>query len=116
QLLTNLLENAARYSPLGSPVEVAASADGKELLVEVADRGRGFAPGEEQRAFDKFHRGSQEAGRSGAGLGLTVCKGVVGLHGGRIGAENRAGGAAVVCFTLPLGAPPPAVAPESPPG
>ena len=56
-----------------------------------------------ERVFDKFYRGSGVAGRPGAGLGLTICRGIVELHGGKIAAENRPGGGAVFRFTLPLG-------------
>ncbi|HMC65850.1 MAG TPA: sensor histidine kinase KdpD [Gemmataceae bacterium] len=114
QVLLNLLENAAKYSPPGAPIEVTASTRGRELLVEIADRGRGLTPGDEERIFDKFHRAADTAGRAGAGLGLTVCKGVVHLHGGRIWAENRPGGGAVFRFTLPIDVPPPEVSVESP--
>ena len=90
-------------------VEVSAAARNGELVVEVADRGRGLPAGDEQRIFDKFHRSADVAGRAGAGLGLTVCKGIVQLHGGRIEAENRPGGGAVFRFTLPVEPPPPEV-------
>jgi two-component system, OmpR family, sensor histidine kinase KdpD len=109
QVLLNLLENAAKYSPPGAPVEVSAAARDGELVVEVADRGRGLPAGDEQRIFDKFHRSADVAGRAGAGLGLTVCKGIVQLHGGRIEAENRPGGGAVFRFTLPVEPLPPEV-------
>jgi two-component system sensor histidine kinase KdpD len=112
QVLLNLLENAAKYSPPGAPIEVSAAARDGELVVEVADRGRGLPPGEEERVFDKFHRSADAAGRAGAGLGLTVCKGIVRLHGGRIEAENRPGGGAVFRFTLPVEPPPPEVQAE----
>ena len=78
----------------------------QDLVVEIADHGRGLTPGEEERVFDKFHRSSGAGWRTGAGLGLTVCKGVVQLHGGRIWAENRPGVGAVFRFTLPIEAPP----------
>ena len=106
QVLLNLIENAAKYSPIGSPIEISASVQNREMLVALADRGQGLTPGEEERIFDKFHRSTQTSGRVGAGLGLTVCKGVVNLHGGRIWAENRPGGGAVFRFTLPSEAPP----------
>jgi two-component system, OmpR family, sensor histidine kinase KdpD len=82
------------------------------VRVDVADRGPGIPPGEEERIFEKFHRGGKEAG-GGVGLGLTICRGIVTAHGGRIWAENRPGGGAVIHFTLPLaGAPPPAIPSE----
>ncbi len=109
QLFLNLLDNAARYSPAGSPIDVAASVAGVKLVVEVGDRGPGFAPGEEQRIFEKFYRG-RGARVGGVGLGLAIGRAVVEAHGGAITAENRPGGGATVRFTLPL-----EPAPEPPP-
>ncbi|HEX3726692.1 MAG TPA: sensor histidine kinase KdpD [Pirellulales bacterium] len=115
QVLLNLLENAAKYSPPGTPIELTAFADGKLLTVEVADRGAGLPQADLPRVFEKFYRGTNSAGRPGAGLGLAICKGIIDLHGGQIEAENRPGGGAVLRFTLPLAATqpivPPAVAP-----
>jgi len=123
QVFVNLLENAAKYTPPGTPIEISASTGdgGKAVLVEVADRGPGFPPGEEARVFDKFYRVAGATTTAGVGLGLTICRGIVTAHGGRIWAENRAGGGAVFRFTLPLGPAQPASvpveapAPEPPP-
>jgi two-component system, OmpR family, sensor histidine kinase KdpD len=101
QVFLNLLDNAARYSPAGSPIDVSASVAGLKLVVEVSDRGRGFVPGEEQRVFEKFYRG-RAARVGGVGLGLAICRAIVEAHGGAITAENRPGGGATVRFTLPL--------------
>jgi len=110
QVFVNLLENAAKYTPPGSPVEIIARAptgDGA-ISIEVADRGPGIAAGDEARLFDKFFRGPQ-AGSSGAGLGLAICRGVISAHGGTITAANRPGGGAAFRMTLPIvGTPPPA--------
>jgi two-component system sensor histidine kinase KdpD len=100
QVFLNLLDNAARYSPPGSPIDIAASAAGLKVVVEVSDRGRGFAPGDETRAFEKFYRG-RTAGTRGVGLGLAICRAIVQAHGGTIVAENRPGGGAIIRFTLP---------------
>jgi two-component system sensor histidine kinase KdpD len=113
QVFVNLLENAAKYTPPGSPVEIAARAPAGAgaIVIEVADRGPGIAPRDQTRLFDKFHRGPQagSAGSSGVGLGLAICRGVITAHGGTIAAANRAGGGAVFRMTLPIvGAPPPA--------
>jgi two-component system sensor histidine kinase KdpD len=106
QVLTNLLENAVRYTPAGSPIEIGAEVRGDQLLVSVADRGPGIPPADCERIFDKFYRvrrDSQGGPRpSGTGLGLAVCRGLVEAHGGRIWAENRAGGGAIFRFSLPL--------------
>jgi two-component system sensor histidine kinase KdpD len=110
QVFVNLLENAAKYTPPGSPVEIAArpEAGAGGIVIEVADRGPGIAAGDEARLFDKFFRGTR-AGSSGAGLGLAICRGVISAHGGTIAATNRPGGGAMFRMTLPIvGAPPPA--------
>jgi two-component system, OmpR family, sensor histidine kinase KdpD len=75
------------------------------VVVEFADRGPGFAPGDEKRIFDKFYRG-RPAGVHGVGLGLAICRAIVEAHGGTISAENRPGGGALFRFTLPLGGSP----------
>ena len=100
QVFINLLDNAARYSSPGSPIEVGASVEGLKVVVEVSDRGAGFAPGDETRAFDKFYRG-RSSGTRGVGLGLAICRAIVQAHGGAITAENRPGGGATIRFTLP---------------
>lgn len=104
QVLVNLLENAAKYSPPGSPIELTGFANDADLTVEVADRGPGLPPAELDRVFEKFYRAANSTGRPGAGLGLAICRGIVELHGGKIEAENRPGGGAVFRFTLPLAA------------
>ena len=101
QVFLNLLDNATRYSPAGSPIDVSAKVAGLEIVVEVSDRGAGFAPGDEQRAFEKFYRGHSARVR-GVGLGLAICRAIVEIHGGTITAENRPGGGATLRFTLPL--------------
>jgi two-component system sensor histidine kinase KdpD len=104
QVLTNLLENAVRYTPAGSPIEISAEVQDGQLLVSVADRGPGIPPAELERIFDKFYRvRTLQRDTSGSGLGLAVSRGLVEAHGGRIWAENREGGGAVFRFTLPLG-------------
>lgn len=108
QVLVNLLENAVKYSPAGSPIDLSASAAGQDVIVAVADRGPGLPPGEEERIFDKFYRVHPTVA-GGVGLGLAICKAAVKAHGGRIWAENRAGGGAVFRFTLPLGEGPPRI-------
>jgi K+-sensing histidine kinase KdpD len=99
QVLINLLDNAIKYTRSESPLEVSAFLTDGMVTVQVADRGPGLDPGEEQRVFEKFHRGSASHAR-GAGLGLAICRGIIEAHGGRIWAENRPGGGAVFRFTL----------------
>ncbi|MBX3273640.1 MAG: sensor histidine kinase KdpD [Sandaracinaceae bacterium] len=113
QVLVNLLGNAAKHTPAGTPIEVRAGTDSDRAWLEVADRGPGIAPGLEARIFDKFFRG--DARTSGAGLGLAICRGIVVAHGGAIHAANRAGGGVTFRLTLPVeGAPP--VVPTEPAG
>jgi two-component system sensor histidine kinase KdpD len=111
QVLINLLENAAKYTPPGTPIEISAAATDGVVRVDVADRGPGLPPGEEARVFEKFYRAPSAAAAGGVGLGLTICRGIVTAHGGRIWAENRAGGGALFRFTLPVAGPPPATVP-----
>ena len=115
QVFLNLLDNAAKYTPPGTPVDVFASIEGDRAVIEVADRGPGLAPGEEKHIFDKFVRGAAGAtgGRRGAGLGLAICRAIVEIHGGRIWAENRPGGGARFMFTIPVEGQPPAVDAEA---
>ncbi len=107
QVLTNLIENAVRYTPAGSPIELSARLDGEQMIISVADRGPGIPVAEDrERIFDKFYRvlGTQDKTTriTGSGLGLAVSKGLVEAHGGSIWVENREGGGAVFSFTLPV--------------
>jgi two-component system, OmpR family, sensor histidine kinase KdpD len=116
QVLVNLLENAAKYTPSGSPVEISAHAGDGALVVELADRGPGVPPGSEARLFEKFFR-KTAAGAPGFGLGLAICRGICQAHGGTLVAENRTGGGALFRVTLPLvDAPPPLPADLEPQG
>ena len=101
QVMINLVENAVKYAPAGSVIDLSASASDREVVVEVADRGPGIPVGEEARIFAKFYR-AKPAREGGVGLGLTICRGIVEAHGGRIWAENRRGGGAVIRFAIPL--------------
>ncbi|OFV79744.1 MAG: two-component system sensor histidine kinase KdbD [Acidobacteria bacterium RBG_13_68_16] len=112
QALVNLLENAVKYTPAGSPIDVAARVEGDSVVIEVADRGPGLAAGEEVRVFDRFHRLPSETGQPGAGLGLAICKAIAAAHGGNITAANRPGGGSVFSLRLPLGGPAPELQPE----
>ncbi|HEY5040212.1 MAG TPA: sensor histidine kinase KdpD [bacterium] len=101
QVLVNLLDNALKYTPEGSPLEISASVQKGRLEVEVADQGPGLPAEDLEKLFDKFYRGPQKE-KSGAGLGLSICKGIVQIHGGEITAENRPGGGSLFRFTVPL--------------
>jgi two-component system sensor histidine kinase KdpD len=112
QVLVNLLENAAKYSPPNSPIEVTATVNDDAILTEVADRGFGIPSGEEARIFEKFYRIHPDR-EGGVGLGLTICRGIIEAHGGRVWVENRSGGGSVFRFTLPLEKNQPTVEPET---
>lgn len=99
QVLVNLLENAAKYTPAGTPITITGTMLEDAVEVSVADRGPGVHAGDETHVFEKFYRGRRDGG--GAGLGLAICEGIVRAHGGRIRVDARDGGGAVFTFTLP---------------
>ena len=111
QVLINLLENAAKYSPPASPIDVTASVKEGMIVTEVADRGPGIPRGEERRIFEKFYQLHPDR-EGGVGLGLTICRGIIESHGGRIWVEARSGGGSSFCFTLPTEHNQPTVEPE----
>jgi two-component system sensor histidine kinase KdpD len=106
RVLCNLLENAAKYSPLGSAIEIAARQNGAMVEVSVSDHGSGIPPGRQDRIFDMFVRGVPESPTPGVGLGLAICRAIVEAHGGTIVATNRTPSGACFTFTLPVGNPP----------
>ncbi|VWD40910.1 osmosensitive K+ channel signal transduction histidine kinase [Burkholderia lata] len=125
RLFTNLFENAAKYTPPDTPVEIGAermSDDGLPFVrVHVDDYGPGLPAGMETRIFDKFTRGEKESATPGIGLGLAICRAIVEAHGGKIGALNRTAPDGHVTgarfwFTLPVETPPaaPAVSDDEP--
>ncbi len=101
QVIINLLDNALKYTPVDSPIEITAAQESRQLLVDVADRGPGLPSDHPERLFEKFYRGGQQ-GREGFGLGLTICRGIVAAHGGTMQALNRPGGGALFRVALPL--------------
>jgi two-component system, OmpR family, sensor histidine kinase KdpD len=100
QVFINVLENALKYTPAGSDIEVAARQRDGFVDVEVRDSGPGFHHGDEDRIFDKFFRGRTDNSR-GAGLGLAICRAIIEAHGGTIWAQNRVGGGAIILFSIP---------------
>src|SRR6266487_3828292 len=104
QALTALLSNAAAHGGSHKPIEVSARRDGAMLIISVADRGSGLAPGEENKVFEKFYRGPRTR-PGGIGLGLSIARQLVEAHGGEIVARNREGGGARFSIRLSIGEP-----------
>ena len=104
QVIVNLLENAIRYSPAGSEVEVRLreSAPGR-ARIEVSDRGPGLSSEEQARIFDRFVRGAASEGTSGLGLGLYLCRAIVEQHGGTIGVDSAPGAGATFWVEIRTG-------------
>jgi two-component system, OmpR family, sensor histidine kinase KdpD len=102
QILSNLLENAAKYTPPGTTITISAAVRGKDLVLVVADDGPGLPPGDPERMFEKFQRGRSESNIVGVGLGLAICRAAARLHGGDIHARGNSGGGARFEITLPV--------------
>lgn len=103
RVVANLVENAARYSPAGSPIHISAMRVGGEVELKVEDEGSGISACEQERVFEKFYRGMDHgSGVGGTGLGLAICRGIVEAHGGSIRATNRPDGGACLTVRLPL--------------
>ena len=103
QIFINLLENACKYTPRESPIDIDGRRENGNVVIEIADRGPGLPPGREAQIFERFVRGSH-VGIRGVGLGLAICKGIAEAHGGTIAAENREGGGAMFRVTIPVAA------------
>jgi two-component system sensor histidine kinase KdpD len=106
RMLANLLENAAKYAPAGTPITIGARTINDTVEVTVCDKGPGFPPDRLDDVFELFTRAAPESAVPGMGVGLAICHAVVKAHGGDIHAMNRAEGGACVAFTLPRGTPP----------
>ena len=102
QALANLIVNAIRYAPQGTPILVAAHRRGDALRIEVRDHGPGIATEDRQRIFDKFFRGQNADGTPGSGLGLAIARSLVTLHGGTLEYEENPGGGSAFVTLLPL--------------
>ena len=103
QVTLNLIDNALKYSPADSGIEIRASVAAANLTVSIADHGIGIPATDLTKIFDKFYRVQHdEISVPGTGLGLAICKSIVEAHGGRIWAENRSEGGAVFSFSVPL--------------
>lgn len=102
EVLMQLLENAAKYSPAGSPIRITAEIERGKMSVSVADHGPGIDDFEQALIFDKFYRGRNERYRvQGTGMGLSIAKAIVEAHGGTITVTSQLGNGSVFRFTVP---------------
>lgn len=101
QVFINLLENAAKYSPPDTAIEISVQVQPQALEVLIADHGQGISPEDLPHIFDKFYRAVLPGKVHGSGLGLSICKGIIEAHGGKIQAQNRPEGGALFIFSLP---------------
>jgi two-component system sensor histidine kinase KdpD len=104
QALVNLVDNAVKYSPVDTPINIRAYREQAQVVIEVSDQGMGIPPAELEHIFDKFYRIQKTSDTSGTGLGLSISKGIVELHNGRIWATNRPGGGTTFAIALPVAA------------
>jgi two-component system, OmpR family, sensor histidine kinase KdpD len=102
RVLRHLLENAARYSPAGSPVRIGATLEADRLLVSITDQGQGIDDAEQAYIFDKFYRGSRQRMLHGTGMGLAIAKAILRAHGGGIGVVSHRDEGATFTFWVPL--------------
>ena len=109
QVLENLLENAVKYTPIATHIEVGAEQEPDRVRFWVADQGPGIPGGEERKIFEKFYQGPGKGKEGGVGLGLTICRIIVEAHGGQILARNRPCGGAEFSFTIPHTKAPPQI-------
>jgi K+-sensing histidine kinase KdpD len=104
EALTNLLDNADKYSPADTPIEIDLRANQKEVVVSIRDEGPGLPQEDLERVFEKFYRADSSDSQSayGYGLGLYVCRSLVEAQGGRVWAENHPSGGAIFSISLPI--------------
>ena len=106
RVLCNLLENAAKYTPCDARIVIAVRLQQTFMEIAVIDNGPGLPVGKESQIFEKFMRGERESATPGVGLGLSICRAIVEVHGGTIHSRPTEGGGATLYFLLPLGDPP----------
>jgi two-component system, OmpR family, phosphate regulon sensor histidine kinase PhoR len=107
QVTDNLLSNAIKFTPGGGRVEVRLTKRGEEALIEVQDSGMGIPADEQGKLFDRMYRATAAADRHipGVGLGLTIVKGIVEAHGGKVGLTSEEGAGTTFFVELPLAPP-----------
>ena len=106
RVLVNLLENAIKYTPAHTPIEIEAHVEDNTVIVTIDDNGPGLPRGREDAIFEKFERGKKESATPGVGLGLAICRAIMQAHGGTIRGETRETGGARFILILPRGKPP----------
>ena len=114
QVVTNLLENAVKYTPPGTPIDIRVARADDRITVSVSDHGSGIPPGQREAIFDRFYRLDRRSQIQGSGLGLAVTRGLIEGHDGRIWVEETPGGGATFVFELPWGENVPIHRPPSP--
>lgn len=114
RVLVNLLENAVKYTPQGTLIDISGVPTSDHVELSVHDHGPGLPVGREEDLFKKFERGDREGSTSGVGLGLALCRAIVGAHGGSIHAESPDSGGARFVMRFPRGSPPPSPPSEDP--
>ena len=102
RVLSNLLDNAVKYTPPGGGVTVRVIAALTEALVVVEDSGPGIAPAEQERIFDRFYRGDASRSQSGSGLGLSLARALARAHGGDVTVTSEPGRGSVFTLWLPV--------------
>ncbi len=116
QTMFNLVSNAIKFTPAGGTVTLAARREGNEIILSVSDTGVGIAPEHQARVFEKFERSDPASRQAGAGLGLSLVKSFVELHGGRVELESAVSHGTRVSCRLPIEGPPAATPVITPPG
>jgi signal transduction histidine kinase len=101
RVIGNLIENAIKFSPRGGSVLIRAELNSEEVAVSVSDQGAGIPRDQQQKVFDRFWT-ERRANRRGSGLGLTIAKGIVEAHGGRIWVQSQEDKGSTFTFTLPI--------------
>jgi two-component system, OmpR family, sensor histidine kinase KdpD len=106
QALVNILDNAVKYSPVGSSIEIKGYPVDKTINIEIADRGIGIPSQDLERIFDNFYRVHRPEKVTGTGLGLSIVRGIIEANGGRVIAEKRPEGGTIIRVSLPIAEPP----------
>jgi two-component system sensor histidine kinase KdpD len=101
RVFMNLIDNAVKYSATESVIKISAAISGENVLIKVVDNGFGIPAKDLERIFDKFYRAEKPRQVAGSGLGLSICRGIVEAHHGRIWAQNNPAGGASICMELP---------------